>query len=68
MTHTMLPSASMPCHRCRKWANGIHVLSETQGGLSVEYVGACCCPVCAPAPPLPEREVGTTAGVQEELF
>ena len=68
MTHQLLPSAAMPCLRCKKWADGIHVLSETNGGLSVEYVGACCCPICAPAEPLAEGEVLPVVGVQEELF
>ena len=68
VTHQLLPAASMPCHRCRKWANGIHALTETGDVLTAEYVCAGCCPQCAPAPPLPEREVGTTAGVQESLF
>lgn len=69
MTHQLLPTAAMPCHRCGRWSDGIHVLSETAGGaLRVEYLGACCCPQCRPAEPLPERKVGTLEGAQQTLF
>lgn len=69
MTHQLLPSASMNCLRCHKWADGVHVLSETAGhSLSVEYVCANCCPACVQAPPLAEGEVRPVVGVQEELF
>jgi hypothetical protein len=69
MTHQLLPSASMPCGRCRHWTDGVHVLSETPGAsLSVEYVCAHCCDLCRPAAPLPEREVETLQATQEDLF
>ena len=69
MTHQLLPSVSMNCPKCGNWTNGIHSLSETsEGSTHMRQFCARCCPQCVQAPPLPDREVATTEGVQEELF
>lgn len=69
MTHQILNSVAMKCNRCKHWADGVHVLSETAGhSLSVEYLCTHCCPVCVQAPPLAEGEVKPVVGTQEELF
>lgn len=70
MTHQFLTYVAMKCHRCKHWTDGIHVLSETTGSaLDIEYVGACCCPVCVQKPPLEENEIKPVEGaVQGGLF
>lgn len=61
--HIISAAVAMNCHECGKYAaDGMHQ------GPDGYWRHPACCPVCKPVEPLPEREVETTAGVQEELF